>query len=278
MPQLSPLKRLSSEFAYLRNHKKHFSKLPLLPLSDQKIAEDLRRDGICVTSLESLALPLTSKLNNAANQLFPMLGEIEHRNGFFVTANNAQKLHYPEFFLWGIQDRILNIVENYIGLPVSYLGAGILCSLPNGKSVRSRKWHRDMEDRRHVKVMIYFNEIDSESGPFEFIPKSVAPLSLYLNYSFSPELFISDEKMESFVPKSKWKSCTGPAGTVVFFEPNNFHRGRMPIASTRRSVIYKYVSRQPKSPTYCLPNFSVDEVQAVDAMLSQRQRECIYAL
>ncbi|MGD1901519.1 MAG: 2OG-Fe(II) oxygenase [Geitlerinemataceae cyanobacterium] len=205
--------------------------------------------------------------------------EVGAKNNFFVLPSEEQRIANPSFFLWGLEPKLTRIVEAYIRLPISYLGVGLLRSKPDGDNSKSRCWHRDTQDRRHVKVTVYFNDVNEAGGPFQFLPHTVTPFFLPTWYSkVYKKNFMSDDKMSKFVSPDKWKSCTGASGTVIFFEPNGFHRGKIPTESERFAAIYKYASRHPKHPDFCDPHFSANELNTYQQYLTPEQKEMVWKI
>jgi hypothetical protein len=138
---------------------------------------------------------------------------------------------------------LLNIAENYIGLPVAYLGVNLRKDIPNQKQVGTRLWHTDGEDRRMLKAIIYLNDVDENGGPFEYIPQNLTP-----SYRSFKHLYckILDEDMKKVVPACHWKQCTGAAGTVILVDTARlFHHGRVP-EKERAALFFCYTSRKPK--------------------------------
>lgn len=273
----NPVFKVPSELAYKVALEKYVGNLPVLSPTDFTLFDALRHEGIFVTSLKALAIPSTPLLIDAAKRLLPKIPKIlsSNKNEYVVHATSAQIMDYPELFLWGLEERLLNIVENCIGLPLAYHGLYFRRDLANNVKVKSRQWHIDMEDRRVIKIIVYLNDISDDGGPFQYIPKpltSVLSRSLKYNYGY-----ISDETVKSVIPTSDWKSCLGPSGTVIFADTGSIlHRGKVPVVSDRFSLFFDYTSRQPKHPYYCKSSLSKDELLVIATKLSKRQRECIF--
>ncbi|ARV59002.1 hypothetical protein BZZ01_10455 [Nostocales cyanobacterium HT-58-2] len=273
---LLPVFRIPSERAYERAKEKYKSNLPILSSDDLTCIKALEQEGVFVTSLEALGIPSTPLLLLAANNLLPQLSGTSPSNKkeYFVQATREQILAYPNIFLWGVEEQLINLAERYIGLPVFYHGSFLRRDLANGIQIKSRLWHRDHEDRRMLKIFVYLNDVNDEGGPFQYIPQDLSKLSTQiLKYKHST---IRDEVMQSVVSTSHWKSCLGSAGTVIFADTGSiFHRGSVPLTSERFSIIFCYTSRYPKNPHYCKSLFSKNELLTLAKKLSQRQRECI---
>jgi hypothetical protein len=271
-----------SELLYRANLAKYSHRLPVLSPSDRQIVEALKKEGVFVTTLDQLALPSTPKMMQAVQGLLPTMPDaLANRKtdkmsamSHAVNVSTRQVTEkYPELFLWGLEERLLNIMERYIGLPVAYLGASIRRDLDTKKQVGTRLWHRDAEDRRTLKVIVYLNDVDEDGGPFEYIPRSLSP-------SYRPfkriNCTIRDKDMEKVIPRSKWKMCCGSTGTVVITDTTSiFHHGKVP-KTPRTAVFLTYISRQPKRPEICKSRFSNAELLLLASQyLSKRQQECV---
>lgn len=272
-----PVLRVPSELGYIAALKEYSSELPVLSPHDSAMVDIVKREGILVTSLEELAIPSASLLIDAAQKLLPTIPTplSNHTAEFVFHATHSQIMSYPEIFLWGLEERLLNIVENYIGLPVAYHGVYFRRDIVSSVQVKSRLWHTDIEDYRNFKAIVYLNDISDDGGPFQYIPKSLTSLlSSSLKHKSS---HIKDEAVQTVIPVSFWKSCTGPSGTVILVDTANiFHRGKIPTKSDRFTLFFDYTSRRPKHPFYCKSSLSKDELFLLETRLSERQRECIF--
>jgi hypothetical protein len=152
-------------------------------------------------------------------------------------------------------------------------GGFLIEQLADGINEETRLWHRDDEDFRITKIIVYLNDVDAEGGPFEYIPKYHTPDIRLLRFTAGRVL---DEHMRQVVPESKWKSCQGPAGTVLFADPCNFfHRGKIPTKQDRFTLFYGYNSRNPFKPEYCQPLFSKQAFLRRVPSLTDYQKSCI---
>jgi len=169
---------------------KNNGNLPALDVNESYIVDALVNEGVFVTSLEALSLPSTPLLLKAAEGL---LTDIEtalpvdsssHTNSYNIytvcTCYNKIAKEYPDLFLWRVEEPLLNIAENYIGLPVACIGVDFRKEIPheNGRNLGTKLWHREGEDCRKVKILIYFNEVFDDSIVFEYIPRRLSPSEL----------------------------------------------------------------------------------------------------
>ena len=266
-----------SEVAYQKAVKEYAATLPLLSAADMAIVDTIDREGVFVTSLDRLEISSTPLLLNACQHILSELKTISpsSEQQYVIHATSSQLMEYPEIFYWGLEEKLLNIIENYLSLPITCHGIYFRRDLTNHVQQKSRLWHIDREDRRMLKIIIYLNDVSEEGGPFQYIPKSLTSItSRSLKYDYG---YIDDKTMEQVVPQSKWKSCLGAAGTVVIADTASiFHRGKKSLASDRLAIFFDYTSRRPKHPHYCKSFFSVDELNILTRNLSQRQNNCVW--
>jgi hypothetical protein len=248
---------LNSELAYRIKLWQYAPNLPTLEKSDRIIVDTLKREGTYVTTLADLDLQSTPEMLQAAY----------HQLERMAATNNSdvpQKLpeiytvtDLPQFFNWGRENRLLKIVENYLGLPVAFQGVHLRKDFPNEHQFGTLLWHKDSEDRKMVKVIIYLNDVEEKHGPFEYIPLSLTSFpslnSYLIDYKLrkSGYLGINDEQVQKIIPKSAWKSCPGPAGTVVIADPRTaLHHGTL-RTEARSALFFVYTANPPKRPELC---------------------------
>jgi hypothetical protein len=254
----------------------HIKKRPALSPTNQCIVDAIRKEGAFITSLEALSLPLTEKLLDGAKVILannPKAPAFETQYVYHV--DSAKIIENSEIFLWGLQERLLDIAENYLGVPVAYRGSLFQKDFANEQQVLTRLWHKDPEDHRLLKIAVYLNDVDAEGGPFEYIPKHFnSTLS-----SLKGQLLFSDAEVAKHLDLSNCVSCTGLAGTVVFFDSHHvFHRGKMPIKSHRDAIFFNYHSRKPIkvfSDHWKAP-FSPEELLVLSKTLSPHQKKCVF--
>lgn len=269
--------REPAELAYQAALEKHKSHLPTLSSTECAIVQTLNSEGVVVTSLEALSIPSTPQLLQAAKSLIPKIPRAisGKQNEFVVHATSEQIMEYPDIFLWGLEQRLLNIAENYLGLPVAYHGAYFRRDIVKKVETKSRLWHIDSEDRKLFKVIIYLNDINDERGPFQYISKDISSNVVdYLKYKSG---YLKDKTLQQVISHSNYKSCIGASGTVVFAGTASvFHRGKIPIDSDRFSVFFDYTSRKPKFPFYCKSSLDIESLHLLSPILSEQQKQYIF--
>ncbi|MEH2381219.1 MAG: phytanoyl-CoA dioxygenase [Nostoc sp.] len=248
---------LSSDFEYYVARWKHSRNLPALEGCDRNILNALKKDGVYVTTLADLGFNSSSELLKAA---YHQLSQMENPNNGHLDEKLPQistVTGLPEFYAWGIEKRLVNIIENYIGLPIAFHGVHLRKDFPSRHQFGTLLWHSDAEDRRIIKIFIYLNDVEEKTGPFEYIPRSLTSLfswnyfRLYYKLWKSGYMGIDDEEVKPVISKSAWKSCPGPAGTVILVDTKNaLHHGTV-RTEERSALFFCYTANPPERPDLC---------------------------
>jgi hypothetical protein len=247
---------------------------------DRAIAEGLTKRGLYITSLDVLGLPDTDRFLKEASQLTEELcdraQEPIHARTHTLTATAQQLMTYPAIFEWGISHRLLAIVEQYLGLPVAYDGLSFYYSVADGQIAGPRRWHRDREDWKMVKVAVYLTDVDHESGPFECVTPEV---NAELLQQSKPKYrrFSHLDEQDLLFEGDRLISCIGKAGTVIFVDTAfYYHRGRPPITQDRSAVFFSYFSQSPKHPFFCGRSpLSDEELRSLSSSLPEHLKVAV---
>ena len=149
------------EASYERAKRLHEAHLPHLRDADARIVEDLRTSGVSITSLEAMGLEGVDALLADAYALVARYSAWTRS----FQANGADIVAHDKIIRWGLSDRLLDIAENYLGAPVGYDGINVFFTKADGMEAGPRRWHRDVEDRRMLKIALYLNDVDEDGGP-----------------------------------------------------------------------------------------------------------------
>ncbi|MBW4475334.1 MAG: phytanoyl-CoA dioxygenase family protein [Tolypothrix brevis GSE-NOS-MK-07-07A] len=248
---------LKSELGYRTALLNHAKNLPALESGDRSIVNALQKEGVYVTTLDELGLTSTPQLLNAAYSQLSSMATPSYNSTGELLPQIYTVTDLPEFSTWGQEQKLLNIAENYIGLPVAFQGVHLRKDLPNENQFGTLLWHKDSEDRRMVKIIIYLTDVEEKDGPFEYVPLSLTSLHSLNYYRIYHKLWkagyvgINDDELKEIIPKSAWKSCPGPAGTVIFTDPKvALHHGTL-RTEERSALFYVYTANPPKRPELC---------------------------
>ena len=242
---------------YERSRERHKANLPELSGMDSEIVAGLERCGVYMTSLDALNLAGSSKMFASGRKLHDVYAERSAsgslRKYYTIQATAEEVMHYPEIYRWGLHERLLRIAECYLGLPVGYDGLNIFYTVADGRQSGARRWHRDVEDRRMLKVTVYFNDVDADGGPLELLHRSFPGSDCFSGSNYP---VLTQESLEKRLGgplgAGDVTTCVGPAGTVIFSDvASYYHRGKPALSQDRCAVFYNYISNAPLRPFYC---------------------------
>ena len=72
-----------------------------------------------------------------------------------------------------LDPRVLDVVNAYFGLwsKLIYFDVWHSVQVPAERArFGAQRWHRDPEDRKKIRIYLYFSEVDTGSGPLQYIP------------------------------------------------------------------------------------------------------------
>jgi hypothetical protein len=251
------LYELRSELLYKSALSKHKANLPKLETQNRTILETLKTEGVYVTSLAELGFKSSDRMLQAANNQLAEMPAPKHTSKGQKLPQIYTVTDFSEFSDWGNENRLLNIIENYIGLPVAFQGVHLRKDFANENQFGTLLWHKDSEDRRIIKAIVYLSDVEEKHGPFEYIPLPLTRLNTLNYYRIYYQLWragyvgIDDTIMEQILPKSAWKSCPGKAGTVILVDPKCvLHHGTL-RSEERSALFFVYTANPPKRPELC---------------------------
>ena len=236
----APVVRQWSEARHLVQLGGHAENLPWLTHDRYEILAGLRREGVVQGDATAM---IPGDVLEAADRFVArlQLSASPNRSVHFSPDELASE---PVLFKWGLAQENLDLVENYIGLPVHYRGVHVKRERADGIASDVRQWHKDIEDRRMLKLIVYLSDVDDGCGPFEYIdPTRSALAARALHYSSG---FVSDVAMNRIVPAEGWLRATGPRLWATLVDTTRvFHRARAPITTDRYSMTFSYSSTTP---------------------------------
>ncbi|MDM9379594.1 phytanoyl-CoA dioxygenase [Chlorogloeopsis sp. ULAP01] len=248
---------LLSECFYRFSLLTHSRKLPPVCSSDRLIINELKKEGAHITSLQELGLPSTPDMLNASKKYLEMMSAAIVESSEKTEPQICTVTNLVEFSRWAVEKRLLQIAENYIGLPIKFQGVHLRRDFPSTEHCGIQRWHWDIEDRRVVKIIVYLNDVDEKTGPFEYISKSLTSRWFGQRWRINrtakrSSIFgIADEELTSIIPKPAWRKCLGAAGTVIFVDAANvLHHGTL-RSEERSALFFVYTAASPKRPAEC---------------------------
>ena len=143
--------------------------------------------------------------------------------------------------LFGLDQKLLSVVANATRRTMYYIMSDVWYVVPNS-NVRERSWsqnwHRDPESECVIKVMVYFRDVDEDSGPLEYVRGS--HLGKYLDL-VAPGSYATRADADSLIADADRVRFCVPAGTVLFVNTSGMHRGGYTKSKPRLSGVWTYV-------------------------------------
>lgn len=222
----------------------HLRRLPALAPQLRGVFAQLESQGCASASLVDLGLPVEPALQGVEPHLRALQAREARPDTRELLTPDADLLEHPEPMRFGLARALLDLAEVYMGLPVNYLGVNVKREVANGVHGGTRMWHRDPEDDRMLKVIVYLSDVDDDGGPFEAVDAvRTERASRELDYRWGTVR--SEEDLAKVVPPAERLRITGPRLTAVFADPARcFHRASPPMGRDRYSMTYSYVSRR----------------------------------
>jgi hypothetical protein len=241
------------------------SALPPIVSAHSTALQQLQEHGIFRTTLEALNLD-SSCIHIAQQHIAGLQQKASQKHQICHHLPSDQILQTPELYLWGLQPQLLALIENYLQIPPAYHGIYLRRDLNNRLETKTRRWHIDMEDHRILKVIIYLNDVDETTGPFQYLDRQATQaIQQHLNYRSG---YLNSQAVERIIPSDQWHSCLGKAGSVTLVDTARLiHRGKVPTTGDRYTLFYDYTSRQPKQPYYCKSSLNAVGLSQIIPML-----------
>ena len=119
-----------------------------------------------------------------------------------------------EYFL---QDVRLTNIDYWLNFPTNV----------NCQPIGSQQWHRDYEDRKVIKIFVYFTNVSVSNGPFHYVENTHSNGQWYQSFPTKPPLgvVVNDSDITRSFPEEKIKAFYVDAGTVLFADTAGLHKG-----------------------------------------------------
>jgi hypothetical protein len=148
----------------------------------------------------------------------------------------------------GTEARLLDIANAYLGMwsKLEYVDLWFTPPVRSEERQSSQRWHRDFNDRHLLKAFIYLVDVDEETGPFEYVPRSAPGGELDGLWPWRPlgENYPPQDELEQQIA-DRAVTFTAPRGTIIFCNTCGFHRGG--FASGRPRVLATFTWDSPAS-------------------------------
>lgn len=152
------------------------------------------------------------------------------------------------YLLFGLEPELLDVVNSYLGLESRLLTLDVWDTIAlehSGEDTGSQRWHRDPEDRKLVKVFLYFSEVDKDSGPLQYVAESRHgdKYGDFWPQRLPKGTTVGGKELEERIPPSEWVTCTGSPGTLTFVDTSGIHKGGRATSNNRVLANWIYVTK-----------------------------------
>jgi hypothetical protein len=112
-------------------------------------------------------------------------------------------------------------------------------SLPNEVKRASWLWHYDNNVNEQIKLMVYLNDVNEDTGAFEILHNGQKGTKSEISIQGSR---IPDSEIKKYLNKGyKIHPVIGPSGTFCIFDPNCIHRATTPKSTPYRlAMVYNF--------------------------------------
>jgi len=234
---------------------------PVLDELQQGVLDQLRPEGYATIPFSELAPELWSELEQEAARFVAETetelarekegseSALRRREGMeFLVRKYAYDVELSLDDPWlrlGLNTRMLDIANAYLGMwaKLEYVDVWYTPPLEDPERRSSQRWHRDFNDRHLLKAFLYLVDVDEETGPFEYVPRTAPGNELEhlwpwrpLGENYPPEQELAEKIADRTV------SFTAPKGTIIFCNTCGFHRGGFATGKARALATVTYSS------------------------------------
>lgn len=230
---------------------------PILNDVQKRIVKDLKGSGIAFVDLDELfpGKDLLFIFQNYVKELCVNAGAKNKKTYLKYLWDIDPVIDFSNPFIkLAISSTVLDIVNSYLEMYAHFFTLTLNVTTPvkggGVEAIESQRWHRDPQDRKIVKVLIYLSDVDEESGPFIYIPYSPYGLKWGSCFPQKPPIgcYPGDEKVLQVIHEKAIKICTAKAGTMIFCDTTGLHKGGYAISHERIMFTAGYESNSSAWP------------------------------
>jgi Phytanoyl-CoA dioxygenase (PhyH) len=193
----------------------------------------------------------SARVEEATQRFRSEIGRKAMKSDSYIVKLNEEgptlSLDHPLLRL-GLGGPLLDVVNSYLGLWSKLIYTDVWHTIPAdvGQRIGSQFWHRDPEDRRMVKVYLYFSEVDATAGPMEYVLGSASGGPRGSLWAWTPHgsdhRYPREEEVDRAIPSSARVQCLGSPGTLIFCDTDGLHRGGVATARPRIAATWTFVT------------------------------------
>jgi hypothetical protein len=129
---------------------------------------------------------------------------------------------------------MVQLAADYLGCTPTLTCLGIQWSFPTNTPGVAQNFHRDAEDWKYLRVLVYLTDVEEGCGPHVYINGShLDKLPLRLK-RYRPEEILQEYGIGSFV------KVFGTRGTGIAADTSGIHKGELPTSKPRLVLSFTY--------------------------------------
>ncbi len=155
-----------------------------------------------------------------------------------------------DLFLIANDKFILQTVSSYFGFQPTIRTIDVWLNFPTkGDPKATQLFHRDYDDEKLLKLFIAISDINTQSGPFQFIEGSHKRRSFH-EFKHSKKVGRISVELENKIINSfpNLFTFTGKLGDGCLVNTKGLHRGLKPEKKSRIMIAISFTSPNPNSP------------------------------
>jgi hypothetical protein len=232
----------------------------------ESIVRDLQINGISVRHISSDLFAHVGEKYSSTSRHFKKSFLEYFEGGNFPLEEQYLDMISPLHRV-AIDEKLLKPVSRYLGYKCHLCYVELNRCAPDtiiDKELEfSQNYHRDPGIKNCVKIFIYFNDVATESGPFNFIEKTQRggqKENLVPSRKRTAGSYYPSESELQMLSEAEPKVCTGRAGTVIFCDTTGWHFGGRTSLNQRKmsTFVYYPVFDNIKSQFFCKTSQKTD--------------------
>ena len=249
------------------SRRRYIQERPTLDDVQQGLLDRLRQEGYATLPLSQL-IPEAAVWTELEADAARFVAETEaglareHEGSDSALRRRAGKEFLVRKYAWGVQlglddpwlrlgtnPRLLDVANAYLEMWSKLEYVDVWYTQPAGgedERRSSQRWHRDFNDRHLLKAFLYLVDVDEETGPFEYVPRSAPGGELEALWPWRPlgDNYPPEDELAERID-GRAVTFTAPKGTLIFCNTSGFHRGG--FAKTKPRALATFTWDSPAS-------------------------------
>ena len=147
----------------------------------------------------------------------------------------ADTVRCPHILELANSPMLLGLASDYIGCKPTLSSMVIRWSFPEEKGRSDlQRFHRDTDDWRFFKVMVYLTDVDEGCGPHVYVKAT------HRDRQTLRQRFWSDEEITEQYGEERLAVALGPSGTAFAVDTAGIHKGQAPEQRKRLMLMLQY--------------------------------------